>query len=116
MPSTASLDHLSRALDQAGALIERIQPDQSSAPTPCPAFDLRALVNHMVYDLQSFAAMLKAAPRGSPDVDLIDDDWSGAYRSAAANLLATWSQRGTEEPLKLQMGEMPAAWGIGQHL
>ena len=116
MATTATLDQLSRALDQASALIARIRPEQSNAPTPCAAFDLRALVNHMVYDLQSFASMLKAAPRGSPDVDLIDDDWIGAYRSAAANLLDTWNQVGTEGTLKLQIGEMPKAWGIGQHL
>ena len=116
MPTTATLEQLSRALDQAGALIDGIRPEQSHLPTPCTEFDLRALVNHLVYDLNAFARMLNGAPRGSPDVDLIGNDWSGAYRSAADNLLATWNEHGTEGTLKLQIGEVPASWPIGQHL
>lgn len=116
MPTTATLEQLSRALDQAGALIDGIRPEQSHLPTPCTEFDLRALVNHLVYDLNAFARMLNGAPRGSSDVDLIGNDWSGAYRSAADNLLATWNELGTEGTLKLQIGEVPASWPIGQHL
>ena len=39
---------LARALDQTGALVARIRSDQAGLPTPCSAFDVRALVNHFI--------------------------------------------------------------------
>jgi len=50
-----TVDLLARALDQSGALVSRIRRDQAGLPTPCPAFDVRALVNHTVYDLRPSA-------------------------------------------------------------
>src|SRR5712691_1771623 len=73
---------LERAIEQAGRPIARTRADQAHLQTPCSEFDLRALLNHIVYDVRLFAAMLTGAERGSPDADLIDDDWSGAYRAA----------------------------------
>jgi uncharacterized protein (TIGR03086 family) len=116
MAGAPTLDLLGRALDQAGGLIERIRPEQASLPTPCSGWDVRALVNHIVYDVHGFANMLRGQPRGSPDADLIDDDWSGAYRVAAAALLDSWGQRGTAGTLELPIGTFPVAWAIGQHL
>jgi uncharacterized protein (TIGR03086 family) len=111
-----TLELLARALDQTGALVARIRSDQAGLPTPCSAFDVRALVNHTVYDLRTFRTLLAGGQRESPDRDLIGDDWSAAYRLAADELLATWTARGTEGTLKLQIGEFPVRWAIGQHL
>jgi len=60
--------------------------------------------------------MLTGGQRESPDRDLIGDHWPAAYRSAADELMATWKARGTEGTLKLQIGEFPVRWAIGQHL
>ena len=40
----------SRALDQTGAIVARVRPEQAAMPTPCRSWDVRALVNHVVYD------------------------------------------------------------------
>jgi uncharacterized protein (TIGR03086 family) len=111
-----SLDLLARALDQTGELVSGIQPDQAGLPTPCSAFDVRALVNHTVYDLRTFSTLLTGGQRESADRDLIADDWPAAYRAAAEELMATWRARGTEGTLKSQIGEFPVKWAIGQHL
>ena len=37
-----------RALDDFGALVHRIEPDQWQTRTPCVDWDVRALVNHVV--------------------------------------------------------------------
>jgi uncharacterized protein (TIGR03086 family) len=106
---------LERAVEQAGGSIARVRPDQAHQPTPCTEFDVRHLVNHIVFDVRLFTAMLTGAERGSPDVDLIDDDWAGAYRTATDALLDTWRSHGLERSLNLRFGERPATWALGQH-
>jgi uncharacterized protein (TIGR03086 family) len=114
-PSDA-LEPLQRAIDQLAGTIDRARPDQANQPTPCADFDLRALINHILYDLRQFEAMLSGADPGPPGQELLGDQpWSGAYRAAADNLLTTWRRRGTDGTITNRLGEFPATWGVGQH-
>jgi uncharacterized protein (TIGR03086 family) len=109
------LDLLARTLDQTGALIGRVRPDQGGLPTPCRSFDLRALVNHIVLDLRGFAAAAGGGAFERPDEDVIGEDWAGAYRRAADELLAAWREPGVlDRTVKLPFGEVPATWQLGQ--
>jgi uncharacterized protein (TIGR03086 family) len=115
--SGPSLALLERSIDQLGATIRRARPDQTSAPTPCEGFDLRALVNHILYDLRQFEAMLTGADPGPPGADLLGgQDWSTAYRAATDSLLATWRRRGVDGTITNRLGEFPATWAVGQHM
>jgi len=116
MASTPSLALLERALDQAGTIISRIRPDQAGLPTPCTEFDVRQLVNHLVFDIQMFASTIGGGERGSPDEDLIGSDWSVAYAAARASLMDAWHQRGVEGTIKGRIGEFPATWSVGQNM
>ena len=115
MPASPSIDVLQRADDQLRRIISHVRPDQAGLPTPCSDFDVRALVNHIVYDVQTFTAMISGGQRGSPDADLIGDDWLAAYRSSADALLSAWRTRGTGGTLTSRLGELPATWALGQH-
>jgi uncharacterized protein (TIGR03086 family) len=110
------LELLARSVDQTGSIVARVKPDQAELPTPCSEWNVRALVNHTVYDLHVFTAMVAGGERGSPDVDLIDDDWPGAYRAAADTLLDTWRRVGLDRTIQLPWGEYPASWQAGQHI
>ena len=107
---------LARALEQTGAIVARVRPDQASSPTPCTDWDVRALVNHTVYDLNLFTSMVTGGERGDPGADLIGDDWSGAYRASSDTLLSTWRAKGLDWTMKSQLGELPATWAAGQHM
>jgi uncharacterized protein (TIGR03086 family) len=107
---------LARAIDQSVALVSRVRPEQAALPTPCSGWDVRALVNHTVYDVHTFTASVKGEERGSADADLIGHDWSAAYQAACAALLAAWQSRGAEGTLKMRLGEFPATWLVGQHI
>src|SRR5437879_1791671 len=103
------LDLLARALDQTATAIDRIRPDQAGLPTPCRSWDVRALVNHTVADARFFAARVAGAAWERRDADLVGDDWAGAFRAAAADLLTAWRREGAlDSPVKLPFGEMPA--------
>jgi uncharacterized protein (TIGR03086 family) len=115
MSASDPLGLLARAIEQCGSLVSRVRPEQADLPTPCSEWDVRALVNHTVYDVQSFTAALNGQERGSPDADLIGDDWAAAYQAATDALLAAWRRRGTEGTLKTRIGEFPATWAVCQH-
>jgi uncharacterized protein (TIGR03086 family) len=109
---------LARALDQTGAIISQVRPEQATLPTPCRSWDVRALVNHVVQDVQQFTAMASGAAWEQHDRDVIgDDDWVGAYREAAGALLAAWRRPGAlEQTVRLPVGDVPASWRVDQQV
>src|SRR5215472_6175140 len=109
MTSDDPLDLLARALKQNCEIVSRIRPDQANLPTPCTEWDVRALVNHTVYDLRAFTASVDDGERPSTDEDLLGPDWTIAYKQASDSLVEAWRQRGVVGALRLGAGERPAA-------
>lgn len=108
---------LARALDQTGAIIAQVRPEQAMLPTPCRAWDVHALVNHVVQDVRMFTTMVGAAAWDRRDADVIGDDWADAYRTAADALLAAWQREGAlGGTVQLPFGEAPAAWCVDQQI
>jgi uncharacterized protein (TIGR03086 family) len=108
---------LSRALDQTGTVIAMARPEQAGLPTPCRSWTVRELVNHVVDEIGQFATVTSGGTRDHQGIDLIGDDWSGAYRSAAAGLLAAWRQPAAlERTIHLSIGDVPAAWTLDQQI
>ena len=90
------LDLLDRSLDAVGVLIDKIRPDQWSAPTPCDAWAVRDIVTHLVGMNRVFAAMLTDSPL--PEREPISDDGlPSAYRSSSMELLRAFAQVGVLE-------------------
>jgi uncharacterized protein (TIGR03086 family) len=117
MEADEALVLLSRAIDQTGALISRVRPDQATMPTPCSSWDVRALINHVVLDVQGFTGRASGGTWEPRDADVIGDDWPGAYRAAAGSLLAAWKREGAlDGTLTLPSGEVPATWSVGQQI
>ncbi len=109
------IDDLTRAIDQTGDIIGRVDQEQGALPTPCRAWDLRTLVNHIVRDVRMFTASATESHWEPGDTDLIGNDWSGSYRNAAGSLLEAWGREGAlQRTMKLRMGEVPATWSVGQ--
>ena len=117
MATTGTLDLLERTLQQTGAIIARVRPEQATLPTPCASWDVRALVNHVVHDVRQFTEMAHGGRYEPSDADLIGDDWAGAYRGAASGLLAAWRRPGAlDRTVRLPFGEVPAGWSVGQQI
>jgi uncharacterized protein (TIGR03086 family) len=116
-PQSDPIEQLSRALDQTGQIISRIRPGQEGLPTPCSEWNVRALVNHVVQDVQQYTATAGGGTPDRGDGDVIGDDWAGAYGEAARSLLAAWRREGAlDETIKTPMGEFPATWRVGNQI
>jgi hypothetical protein len=62
---------LSRALDQAGAVIAGVRPELALLPSPCRSWDVRTLVDHVVDEVHRFAEV--AGYHVGPEVKVRDD-------------------------------------------
>lgn len=87
---------LARAHAATAAVFDGVKDDQWALPTPCAAWDVRALANHMVGGYRLFAAAIaqcgNAQSDGAAD---FEHDWLGnhpkeEYQRAAAEVLAAW--------------------------
>jgi uncharacterized protein (TIGR03086 family) len=108
---------LDQTLDQTGELIANVKPDQAEQSTPCESFDLRVLINHILYDLRMFTDTTQDLPRPPAGEDLIGDDWSGAFDAAAAGLMEVWRRPGMlERTFTSPLGELTATWRVGQQI
>ena len=95
-----------RALDQTGAIIATISPRQAGLATPCSAWDVRALVRHVVgQDLRIFlvSARGETADWQLP-ADALGEDWVAEFRAAAAQLMDVWQAADLDHPVTMPGG------------
>jgi uncharacterized protein (TIGR03086 family) len=87
-----SVTLLERALDQTERLIAAVSPGQAGLPTPCPDWDVQALVQHLAaQDLRNFLAAVRGETVDwQAPADEVGDDWAGTFRDRAAPLRAAW--------------------------
>lgn len=82
------------ALDQLEKLVNDLDPALLDRPTPCDAYDLRALLSHTVGAIHRIAYIGEGG-RGM-DVpaaagEIADTDWGGAIGRARARAAAAWA-------------------------
>jgi len=109
---------LDRAVEQTGNVIAHAQPAQAGLPTPCRSWDVQALVEHMVLDVDQFTA---AATGGRPDwsrpVPAVANGWNEAFRDRAAALVAAWHDAGDlGEVVHLPIGDLPRSFVVNQQI
>ena len=89
------LDRLGRGCDAVGALVAQVRPGQWSAPTPCPDWNVRQLVEHLIGLNRVFTALLAdEPPPRRPAADHVEPDPVGAYRATAAALQLAFARPG----------------------
>ncbi|MDQ3643135.1 MAG: TIGR03086 family metal-binding protein [Actinomycetota bacterium] len=96
-------------------VIRNIKPHQLSAPTPCAEYDVRRLVNHLLFWGPSLegAARKEAVPppaNAETGVDLTAGDWAAALEAQLDRIVATWREPGAWEGTTYMGGpvELPA--------
>lgn len=114
-----TVEALGETFDHARRVIGAVGADELGAATPCPRYDVRAVVNHLVGVLEAFTAGLRgegmdvAAMAG----DHLGDDPAGAFDAASRANLAAWQAPGAlERTLDLPFGPTPGATAINLNL
>ena len=114
------------ACEQAARVIQGIRADQLNASTPCPGWDTRALLNHLVGSSLMMATCgrggrIEGATSGPEAVaamgDLVGDNPATVYASATSEAQSVFSDT---EALKrvwtLPFGDVPGAVALQIHL
>jgi len=103
-----------RAADEFGRRVHDVKDDQWDAPTPCAEWDVRAVVNHLVYEMRwappLFAGRTVAEVGDRFEGDLLGDDpraaWDDAAREAVA---AVDADSAMERTVHLSYGDVPGS-------
>ncbi|QNP70040.1 TIGR03086 family protein [Streptomyces roseirectus] len=109
-----------RAAAQVGELIHTVRPDALDSPTPCPDFDVRTLLSHLV------GVTVRVAVTGetgdgltvdafAPGID--DDAWSTAFTEAHARSVKAWQDDALlATPVRVPWGEVPGAAALSGYV
>jgi uncharacterized protein (TIGR03086 family) len=105
-PSADRRDALVRAFELAAAVTARVHPDQLGGPTPCPAFDVAALVDHLVGAAwRSVDIARGVTPTGEEFPHVLLADAPGELRRAGADAASAWTDDRLEATTTMPWGE-----------
>lgn len=107
---------IARAATPLLRIIGNIKPDQLDAPTPCAEYDVRGLLNHLLFwgpSLEGAARKETVPPPAESDseVDLTGGDWAAAVETQLNRIVEAWSTPDAWEGTTHMGGptELPAA-------
>ena len=105
-----------RAMAQTESIVAAVSAAQLARPTPCPEYDVRALLSHIVGGLNRVAIMGEggaALARPARADGVPDDGWPAAYRAAAARAVAAWADDARLDALvEVPWGQVPGRFAI----
>jgi uncharacterized protein (TIGR03086 family) len=107
------VDLYRRSLREFTSRVHDVQPAQWSAPTPCTDWDVRTLVNHVVYEDRWTVPLCEGATIAEVgdrfDGDMLGADPAGNADEAAAQADAAFSAPGVlDRAVHLSFGDTPA--------
>lgn len=111
------LQALSETFDHTEEVLRGVGPDDFDKPTPCPDWDVRALVGHFVGVVVNMGRGAGGeALLASDEAFPVGEDLARRFRTEADRTLAAWRDQGLEGEVDVGAGPMPASLAIGVNL
>lgn len=110
-----------RAIAQTEAVVAGVSPSQLGLPTPCPEYDVRALLAHIAGGLTRAARVGEGDPgalaRPAIAEGVPGDAWPTAYRAAADRAIAAWADDTKLDTLfEVPWGKVPGRFVIAGYI
>jgi uncharacterized protein (TIGR03086 family) len=103
-----------RVIEVAGGVVDAIEPEQLGDPSPCRAWAVRDVVNHVVAGADVFACCVRDGAISDADLstivvtDALGDDFARSFHRATGAVLDAFAQPGAMDRLiAVPIGEMP---------
>jgi len=105
---------LEQAIASTRVVLTGVSKDQLGDDTPCAAWKVSDLINHIVGGQSFFATGAKGEPPVAGDADFSATDFVSAFDDASQRCLAAFGADGVmERMLTLPFGQMPGAAFMG---
>ncbi|TLS42111.1 TIGR03086 family protein [Streptomyces montanus] len=91
------LNACTRVLAEVERMVAAVKPQQLSDPTPCADWDVRTLLNHLVWENLLWTSLADGTPRSDFTADHLGGDPAAAFRSAARATLTAFRRPGMTE-------------------
>jgi uncharacterized protein (TIGR03086 family) len=101
------IDVLESVLAKDERLIAAVTPEQLSKETPCPDYDVRTLLDHIVGWVRAFGAGANDRDHDEDPGTYHTDHPAEDFRVAAADLVKGWRDGGTDRKVRASTMEMP---------
>ena len=111
---TVTTEALEQAIAATHQVLKGVQKDQLGDTTPCAAWKVSDLINHIVGGQFFFEACVKGAPPSGGETDFSATDFVSTFDEAAQSTVAAFQVDGVMETiLTLPFGQMPGSAFVG---
>ncbi len=102
-------------LDKSQKVVANVSKDQLDAPTNCPGFDVRGLINHMAGANEMFGTVVSGGTyEPTTDADNLGDDHVAGHAAASKAAMDGFTSEGAmERACSFPFGDMPGAQAVG---
>src|SRR5947208_7665929 len=106
------LEDFETAVGAAQKVVDGITEEQLSLPSPCSQWDVRAVLNHLVFGNLMHAAMAAGQPPPTDrTADYLGEDPHGAFLASVDAARTAFGAPGAlEQIVRTPMGEQPASF------
>jgi len=109
-----STTQLEEAIASTREVLAQVTPDQIELSTPCAAWKVSDLINHIVGGQLFFEAGVLEAPPSGGDTDFAAGDFLAAFDDASSRCVSAFQSDGVmEKILTLPFGPMPGSAFVG---
>lgn len=112
----SDIDVLDSVMAKESALVSNVRPDQLDGSTPCPDYDVRTLLDHVVGWVRTFAAGANGRSASEDPTSYTTEDHAGEFKAAADDLVAGWRSGGVDRTVSFAGNEMPGPVVLGMTL